>query len=259
MRKQLGAGWSPLVLTFWVTLGVLPLYFLFWLLSAESVAASGYWWSACIGILLAACAAVLFVQALQLGDMAKLLPILALTPIVATITGGILLHESMSLTQWFAMLVAVIAVIGVQGGIGQVKVMPFTLMLIVACCWGVGIVLDKMALQHSGPMFHGVFQNIGVVGLLGLMIFKRRETLIQSSLIPLIPAVALFMLAVVGQWLALSGLDSGIVEIVKRSIGIIGALVLGRLFFQENVSLGQVLWCSVIVVALAVILNVRSS
>lgn len=255
-RKKLVANEAPLALTLAFNVGAIPLYGLAWLISTEGVAAPEYWLPSAVAAFLAAMAAVGFITALKLGDIAKVIPVLALTPVISTLAAGLVLDESLTALQWLAMLVTVIAIVGVQGGLTHIKSKPFVLMLLVCFGWGVGIVFDKQALSHSGPFFHGFIQTlIGSAILLVFAVASGWQARLNGSVIRVVPALLIFIGAVVFQWLALVDLDAGVIETVKRSIGIIGALLAGALIFKEQVSRAQIFWCLVILSGIPVILQ----
>jgi len=255
-RKKLATNESPLALTVAFNVGAMPLYGLAWWVSSEGVAGAEYWLPSAIAAFLAAMAAVGFITALKLGDIARVIPVLALTPVISTLAAGLVLQESLTLSQWLAMLVTVIAIAGAQGGLSHVKSKPFLLMLLVCFGWGVGIVFDKQALAHSGPFFHGLIQTL--IGSLLLLMFawvSGLQARLNGPALRVVPALLIFIGAVVFQWLALTELDAGVIETVKRSIGIIGALLAGALIFKENVSRSQIFWCLVILSGIPVILQ----
>lgn len=255
-RKKLALNEQPLALTIAFNVGAFPLYLCAWWLSQEGLSVAGYWQPSIIAASFAAIAAVGFVTALKLGDVSRVVPVLALTPVISTLAAGMALGESLTLMQWIAMLVMVVAIAGAQGGIKHIRSKPFVLMLLVSFCWGVGIVFDKLALQHSGPLFHGVIQTLLVaVALLVFALMTKRSAIVQSPLYRLLPALLLFVLAVVTQWWALAGLDTGIVETVKRSVGIVGALLGGVMLFRERLSIYQTVWCCVILLGIPVVLQ----
>lgn len=255
-RKHLAHHERPLALTLAFNLGAFPLYLAAWYGSAEGWGAAEYWQPALVASILAAIAAVGFISALKLGDIARVVPVLALTPIISTLFAGFVLGESLTLIQWGAMLITVVAIAGAQGGIAYVRSKPFLLMLLVSICWGLGIVFDKLALQHAGPLFHGVIQTFNVAVVLILFAFMTRQSIaIKGSWIRLIPALLVFVIAVVMQWMSLEQVDAGIVETVKRSVGIIGALIGGVLIFRERLRVSQIVWCVVILLGIPVILQ----
>ncbi len=259
VRKQLSQQWQPLPLAFALNLGVVPLYLLLWSVSGAGGAELDYWPAALASVLLASVAAVAFVAALKSGELSRLIPVLALTPVIAALAGWFMLDEQLTAVQWLAMLVTVIAIVGVQwgaqGGLHRVSGRPFLLMLLVALCFGLVVVTDKIALQHAPMLFHGVVQGGGVSLLLGFIVLHQRPAVSGRQLVALLPALLLFSVAVLGQWYALSAHEAGVVELVKRSIGILGALVMGRLLFHEQISLSQVLWSILITGMIALMLS----
>ena len=255
-RKTLASSESPLALTLAFNVGAIPLYATAWFFSSEGGAPADYWVPSFIAAVLAAIAALGFITALKLGDIARVIPVLALTPVISTLAAGVILNESMTLLQWLAMLVTIVAIIGAQGGLHHVRGKPFLLMLLVCFGWGLGIVFDKQALAHSGPFFHGLVQtSAGSVILMVFVVTTGLQARLTGRLIRVIPALLIFVGAVVFQWLALADLDAGVVETVKRSIGIIGALLAGALIFNEQISRAQILWCLVILSGIPVILQ----
>lgn len=241
-RKRLTTSWQPLPLAFALNLGVLPLYLVLWWGTGGGLARPGYWLPGLLSVVLASVAAVAFMAALKAGELSRLIPVLAVTPVISALAGWYWLGESLSGLQWLAMLVTVVAISGIQGGLRGCGGRPFLLMLLVAVCFGLVVVTDKLALQH-GPLFwHGLVQSLGISLVLGAVMLLRREPVNHRELSALIPALMVFALAVLGQWYALLSLEAGVVELVKRSTGIIGALMLGRLLFAEQVRPAQVLW-----------------
>ncbi len=255
-RKKLVANETPLALTLAFNVGAIPLYLAAYFIASDSTVSAGYWPPSLVAAALAAMAAVGFITALKLGDVAKVIPVLALTPVISALAAGWLLGESLSVYQWLAMLVTVVAIGGAQGGLHHVKGKPFLLMLLVCFGWGVGIVFDKQALEHSGPFLHGVVQTtLGSLLIATYAFTTKTPARLQGQALRLIPALLVFVGAVVFQWLALDGLDAGIVETVKRSVGIVGALLGGLLLFREAITKAQVFWCIVILACIPVILQ----
>ncbi|MAE35358.1 MAG: hypothetical protein CMH97_08990, partial [Oceanospirillaceae bacterium] len=120
-RKKLVANETPLALTLAFNVGAIPLYLAAYFIASDSSVSAGYWLPSLVAATLAAMAAVGFITALKLGDVARVIPVLALTPVISTLAAGWLLGESLSLYQWLAMLVTVVAIGGAQGGLHHVK------------------------------------------------------------------------------------------------------------------------------------------
>lgn len=263
-RKKLTAHAAPLTLAIWLSAGVTPLYLLLWLSQGAALPQAAYWPPALVSLLFSALASVCYIQALSVGRIALLVPVLSFTPVVAALFSLWLLDEYLSQLQWLAMLSIVLAIFMLHSG-WNLLLKPravgtgFGLMLIVALCWGAGIVFDKLALTSATVFFHGLIQSAGMclVLLLASMLDsvrrKRKPELPHydgpKGLLAL--ALLVFVLAVSGQWLALDEVHPGIVETAKRGIGIIGAACWGVWLFGEKVKPWQLLLMLLIIVATA--------
>ncbi|MCD8523763.1 MAG: DMT family transporter [Saccharospirillaceae bacterium] len=263
-RKKLTAYAQPLTLAIWLSAGVTPLYLLLWLFQGASLPDAGYWLPGLVSLLVSALASVCYIRALSVGRIALLIPVLAFTPVVAALLSVGLLGERLSGVQWLAMLSIVLAIFLLHSG-WNILLRPkeagagLGLMLVVALCLGTGIVFDTMALTSATVFFHGLIQSAGMC--LVLLLAYSADSLRRSGRLSvpnysgpwglLVLALLVFILAVSGQWLALDDVHPGIVETVKRSIGIIGAACWGVWIFGETVKPWQGLLMLLIIVATA--------
>jgi len=260
LRKKLAATESPLALVTAFNVGAVPLYLLGYIFFEDVPIEQAYFVPGLIAAGLAVLSALGFVSALKHGDISKVIPVLALTPIISTVAAAVFLGEVLTMAQWIAMITVVIAIVGAQGGIGNIKNQVFVIMVLVSFGWGLGIVADKMALQHAGPFFHGVMQT-SLASMILVQAFTRGYPTGRISLSFsraawwILPALLAFFVAVLAQWLALADLDAGVIETVKRSVGIVGAVIAGMLVFKERVSRAQIFWCLVILSGIPVILQ----
>ncbi len=213
-RKKLTAHAQPLTLAIWLSAGVTPLYLLLWLSRGASLPEAGYWLPGLVSLLVSALASVCYIKALSVGRIALLVPVLSFTPVVAAVLSAGLLGERLSGVQLLAMLSIVLAIFLLHSG-WNLLLRPkeagagLGLMLVVALCWGTGIVFDKMALTSATVFFHGLIQSAGMclVLLLAYSVdsLRRRDRLSVPrysgpwGLMAL--ALLVFVLAVSGQWL----------------------------------------------------------
>ncbi len=262
-RKHLSASCRPLPLSIWLALGVVPVYLLLGVVNGNMSAGRGYWLPGLASMTLAAVASVSFIRAISIGRIAMLIPVLSFTPVVAALLSWLLLGESLSAAQGIAITVIVVAIFILNGGwkllIDPAYAGPgFGLMLLVSVCWGAGIVFDKWALQSAGVYFHGLVQGVGMALLLWLFYLltevRKGQPLVprfRGSYLVLLLALAVFALAVLSQWVALMTVHPGIVETVKRGIGILGAALWGVWFFAEQLRRWQLALMLVIIAATA--------
>lgn len=111
-------------------------------------------------------------------------------------------------------------------------------MIATALGWSLTPALDKLALESSSPAFHAFVLTAGVA-LVVLALLAARGRLRELAGVARVPGV--FVLAVVSSTLALGlqllafrWLWVGLVETLKRGIGNVMALALGRLVFGER-------------------------
>jgi drug/metabolite transporter (DMT)-like permease len=113
-------------------------------------------------------------------------------------------------------------------------------MLVTAICWAMTMVVDKMAMTHAPVGLHGMNLNlgVGVVLIVWMAVRGRLGELrqIRGNEGVLAGAVAAATVGLGGQLLAVQYLLAGVVEAIKRAIGIVVAVFAGRLVFRESLS-----------------------
>ena len=253
-RKKLAQDFSALSLSFWLVAAVTPLYLIIWAFN-PSWPNIIYWPISLVSMLLAAWASVAFIQALHIGHIGKLIPVLALTPVVAGLLGWYLIDDQIGVIQWLAIWMTVIAIILLNGGLQLRGQAGLGLMTIVAILWGIGTVLDRWAIQYAEPIFHGLVQSAGVALLLFLWAICKKQPLAFAvdKTLPFMFAVLVFIIAVSSQWFALQTMEAGILESFKRGLGIVGALFWAVTLFKQPITGLQVFYCGLIIIASAVI------
>lgn len=249
-RKQAGVYLHPLALTFWLQVVSLP-FFGAWTLYVGWQLEPGWWGPGLLSILLQATANALFLWALNLAPLSRTVPFLALTPVLSGLAAWTLLGETPSPLA--------------QGGMGLVTLGAFALALVrgqdgfriergsllvigVAALWSAGGAVDKAALAHAHPATHALIVALGILILFGIE--RRVRTGRRGLDIPAGAGRSLFLAGLFGcaamglQLSAYAFTFVSTVETVKRAVGGIAALALGRLAFDETIearSLGAVL------------------
>ncbi|RPH56014.1 hypothetical protein EHM82_04190, partial [bacterium] len=125
--------------------------------------------------------------------------------------------------------------------------------------WSLTIPLDKMAVERAAASFHGTVLTAGVAaGVLVVLIVQRRlGDVARVRRIPGIFALALVVsFAALGlQLVVLPLMYVGTIETLKRGIGNFMALVSGRVFFGEAVTVPKVLAVALMAAGVGVILT----
>lgn len=247
-RKQLAASFPPgkdaaMAMVTLLTVGVLPLFGALWFRAGGTLPPSGYWpFGIGLGVLMAG-SYILFFGALQRSPLSLTIPLLALTPVFALGIGALVRGAWVSPVQLGGMaLVVGGAMVLYPGGIvrGLRSEVGSRMMLGVALLWGSGANLDVFALRSASVAAHAFIQT-AVTGVVLLVILGARRKL--SAMAPVRRAAPVFILclallavAVLAQLRAILDVEVALIEAVKRSIGLIASVVLGRLLFTEPIT-----------------------
>ncbi|HVS01451.1 MAG TPA: EamA family transporter, partial [Thermoanaerobaculia bacterium] len=212
-------------------------------------------------VLLNLVANVAYVAALERADLSLTVPLLSLTPAMAAAFAVPMLGEVPSPAQGLGILFVVAGALYL-GGERAVGAGPAAwwralrshpaglLMLVVAVCWSAVLPLDKIALELVGAPAHALGLSAGVAAgtLLPLLALRGRGGAravgapgSRVGLLPRLLAAVLVSAAALGlQLVALQWVLVGVVETVKRAVGNLLALLMGRLLFSEPVTVRKV-------------------
>lgn len=239
-RKRLTARFEPSRLSVLFTLLALPGYILVWLYNGLPLPDwSAYWMPATLSGAFAAVGSLHYLKALKHGYISEVIPILCLTPVISGIFGWLYLEEVLVYKDWLAItLISLGCFLLTVKKFGASK-KALTSALITAFSWGICIVFDKQALQHTSVNFHLVYLSTLIVVLTYLSLRPSLE--LHKALFDkqIWFAVIIFVCAIVFQLTALSVEHPGVVEATKRAIGMISALAVGFWLLKEKVSLSQ--------------------
>ena len=272
LRKKLTGWLSDAFLVMVLALGAVPLYGVWLAVQPAPGVSSAYLWP---GLLSVACnlgANYGFLRSVRSAGLSAVIPLLSLTPVFTALLGIPLLGELPGGREWLGIAMVVCGALALQpgersGGRGR----PWTLgagawwMILVAFLWATALPLDKLATEASSAAFHGLVMHLGVglcvavVAVRGLRnapgrgrgsgrgVGARIWAFLLCAVVIGAAAQALQLLSLQHAWV-------GFVETVKRGIGSSLALVLGRLFFAEPLTLRKVFSVAVIASGVAVML-----
>ncbi|MFT4626307.1 MAG: drug/metabolite transporter (DMT)-like permease [Myxococcota bacterium] len=248
LRKRLARDMEALPLTTWLLLGQWPVFGT-WVAATGESRITADWLPPGLAVsALALVAAVLFVQAVRVSPLSVVVPMLSFTPAFAVLTGGLFVGEWPTWTQTGGIAIVVSGALGLAaadrraGGRG-LREPGLWMMIAVALLWACTIALDKVALQHADVPAHALAQGVTIgVGLLLLLAVRGELALlggIRGQLGPYLLAVVLQCLATALQLVAITAMLVGVVEGVKRSLGLAMAVLNGWLWFDEKVGPGK--------------------
>ena len=209
-----------------------------------------FWgWVACL-MPLEVIAMLLYVQAIRDTSLALTLPYLAFTPVFNTVTGYLLLGETVSLIGLAGILCVVAGawLLNLQNARNSKRFTiwsPFKAiltergsraMLIVAILYSFTSVLGKGALQYTTPFFFGTFYyiNLGIVVVI-LFSFRSRKTVnvLWRRPWPHILIGGFMAMMVVSHFYAIQHIEVAYMIAVKRTSLLFG-MIYGVILFKEH-------------------------
>jgi drug/metabolite transporter (DMT)-like permease len=247
-RKLLADRMRPVPLLFLLTVGPLPI-FLAWVGLEGAVAiAPGYWLPGLVSVAVNVLANALFLASVRASPLSLTIPLLSLTPVFASLVAVPLLGEYPTPRQGLGIAVAVAGALLLNLGQGDRTSLAgmwgafrrergSVLMAAVALLWSLTPPLDKLAIEHSGVPVHGLVLNLGVaLAMLAQLVGQRRLgelRAVRGALLPYAAAVLASAAALGLQLLAIRVVLVGIVETIKRGVGCLMAVLLGRTVLGE--------------------------
>ena len=254
-RKALVARVEPVPLLVLLTLGQAPLFAVWAAVEGWPSFEAGYWPPALASLALNVVANLAFFYAFKLAPLSLTIPLLSLTPALTALTAIPILGEWPTVRQGagIALVVAGAFALHLPRGEawtprsvvrGLLRERGAHLMLLVALCWSLTPPFDKLALHRASGPAHGLVLCAGVaVVLLAVLVARRRlGELADVVRVPWLFVVALVVsTAALGVQFVAYGLTAvALVETVKRGVGNVAALGVGRWVFGEAVGTGQV-------------------
>lgn len=268
--RKLLAGRMPAVPLLVLLAGLpVPLFAAWWLWEGAAAPQAEYFLPGLISVALNVVANFWFLRAFAIAPLSVTIPLLALTPVFATVLAIPLLQEWPSPLQVFgiALVVGGAFALNLRGGDGARpadiwrafrRQRGSMMMAGVALLWSVTPALDKLAMSHASPALHAVVLNAGVALAAGVWLVAagRASELRAASGLGLLLAAAVTA-AVIGlatQLVAMQHVHVGLIETIKRGIGFAGAILVGKLLFRERVGVPQVAAVAMMTAGVAAIL-----
>lgn len=249
-RKLLVKHLSPLSLVVLLAAGSIPLFGVLLALAGWPLLRSGYLPPALASVALNLTAHLCFLRAIAMAPLSTTVPLLSLTPVFASLLGWLLLGETIHAPGLLGIFCVVTGTLWLQSrelrpaGSAPLagRVRPAVgFMATTAFCFSLAIPLDKLAVSRASAPFHGLVLTSGI-GCGSLLLLagqgRWRETLaVRQCRVPFGWALATSTMALGLQLVALQFLPVGVVETVKRGVGNLAALILGRTILGETWSL----------------------
>jgi drug/metabolite transporter (DMT)-like permease len=268
IRKGLARQVSPAALGVWLPLAQVPLLAL-WAAWRDPMSLPYASLPPMAGSTLLSLLGVLwFMRALRHSPMSITVPLLSFTPVGAMLLAWLFRHQVPTMPQMMGALLVLggATVMGIRSaqwpGLHAYARDPgVRYMLGAALVWSMTAILNQMALERGANAWYAPALSLAV-GLLmtATLLAMGQRTLLKESCKTLmrLPGLALPGLILGGAALAIE-LEAlrvapvGFIEIVKRGLGMSGAIVFGRVFFGEVVSLPKLLAILLMTVGVALV------
>lgn len=269
-RKRLGAAIAPIPLLILLNLGLSPVFVAWWALAGGTISdISAYALPGGLGLALQLVANVLFLAAVRASPLSLTIPFLALTPVFATVGGALILGELPAAQQLAGVGLVVLGAL-ILGSSGDTEGRRVRLLRVfveergapmmtgVALCWGVTMILDKQALAHAAVPIHALVQLLGITAFalayLGARGRLRELAVGREQWLTIGLASVTGALAFAFQLVAIQALLVSVLETIKRAIGLVSAVVLGKLVFREAITPAKLAAVSFMVVGVVLVM-----
>ena len=265
LRKVLASTIPATQLAAWLMLGQLPFYVV-WVLFMPDVHWSSSWiFAGTLGIISSIVSLIWFLRALSLAPISTTIPLLSLTPVWASLLAWLFFDEVPTVIDGIGIMLIVLGAIGLHtgfqsSGFRQLRSKGALYMLGVTLLWSASLPIDKLALLHSSPSLHALLtMGASALGLLLLVWFNKEPTvrihMLRKKMWMLLLTSGLYAVAMALQFWALSLIQVGTIESVKRGVGMAMALLSGLFFFTERIRFVQVIWILMMTTGVVVLLS----
>ncbi len=263
-RKVLLRHLAPVPMVFLLASASVPLFGALVALDGGARILPGYFAPALGSALLNVVANLSFLQAVRLSPLSATIPLLSLTPVFTTVLGALVLGESPSALAAVGIGLVVAGAFWLNLPAREALARPLLAqpgawwMIGTALLLSLAIPLDKLAVGRATPPFHGLFLTAGIaLGSLAVLLVQgrwRELAGIRQGWVAFLLALAASMLALGFQLVALKWVLVSLIETLKRGIGNLMAVLLGRMVFGEAVTPGKLAAALLMAAGVALIL-----
>lgn len=262
-RKMLVRHLAPVPMVFLLATASVPLFGAAVLFGEPAPVEAAYWLPALGSVALNVIANLTFLEAVRISPLSVTVPLLSLTPVFTALLGFAMLGERPAPLDLVGILLVV-------AGAFWLNVEPKSsaraflsqpgawLMAGTALLLSLTIPLDKLAVGRASPPFHGLVLTAGIaLGALAVLAVQKRWGELgglRQGWGPFLLALAASTLALGFQLVALKYVLVSLIETLKRGIGNLLAVLLGRAVFGEAVTAGKLLAALLMAAGVALIL-----
>lgn len=248
-RKVLVKHLAPVPMVFLLATASVPLFGAAVLFGEPAEVRTAYWLPALGSAALNVVANLTFLEAVRISPLSVTVPLLSLTPVFTALLGFAVLGERPAPLDVAGIVLVVAGAFWLNAGTEKVEARSFLsqpgawLMAGTALLLSLAIPLDKLAVGRASPPFHGLVLTAGIaLGTLAVLIVQKRWgelAGLRHGWLPFVLALVASTLALGFQLVALKLMLVSLIETLKRGIGNLLAVILGRAVFGEAVTPGK--------------------
>ncbi len=242
-----------LLLVFTITQFII---FFIWLFYEDfSIVLTPYLLPGIILVIMGLLSALLFLKAIRQSELSLTIPLLSLSPMFSSLFSFFFLNEKLLNIQYLGIFLIILGTLILYSKkltlneiLQSFKIIltnnSAKLMVLVSIIWSLTPVLDKLCLKNSSINIHGVIQSSGMIILLIFLSKKKGgyETVNMKKNWKLILLTVLIgTTATILQFYAILSNYVPIMESIKRSIGQLSSVFLGKIFFNEKITKPKIL------------------
>lgn len=267
-RKAAPPSCPPQTILFYYVGGQIPVLAAWVLWSGETTIEPGYLLPGIVDATFGLMANLLFIVAIRRSSLSFMVPLLALVPISTLIVGGLSLGEWPTLKQDIGIALIATGLFTLYQPAGTkptisaawatLRVEKGTIpMLGVILLWSTTPALDKICLGYTSPGLHSLSQVVMIwSALLVWTAFSgwRFIYLLPGARGPVAAAAAVGGLGYAAQLVAYSLTFVALIEVLKRTVGLFGSLLLGRTAFREPITPTKIIGIGIIAAGLPLVM-----
>jgi drug/metabolite transporter (DMT)-like permease len=267
-RKAVPASCPSETILFYYIGGQLPVLTAWVLWTGETGLSLSYLGPGLLDAAFGLAANLLFIVSIRRSPLSLMIPLLALVPVAALLVGGMVLGEWPTLQQDIGIILIAAGLFilfqppGAQPGLSAAwrtlkNERGTAPMLGVILFWAATPSLDKLCLAYASPGMHGLMQVALIwTALLVWSLARGVGTLriSRGAAGPVGGAAVTGALAYLLQLFAYSIAMVALIEVIKRTVGLLLSLVLGRAAFREPLTGLKVAGIAIIAAGLALVM-----